>query len=262
MVVRKNRRLANVIASGLVGAGVMLGLSGMAGASAPDHGTHRAGGGDPGPAPAQSAADAKAMKETRAYLAGVPDGPRIALQVLKSGKARELARVYRATLKYRDIDKALADGYSPGPNTMYCVEKPGVGGMGFHLGNHTYIDETARTGVYDLEHPHILVYTRTPSGRMELAVAEWGKIDEDQNLATDDDRPSMLGMPFEGPMLGHVPMTHGPGGWMPIHFDKHFWLYKYNPAGLAKPWNPRVTCPAGTTPPPHPDAGANAHASH
>ena len=62
-------------------------------------------------------------------------------------------------------------------------------------------------------------------------------VDKDQNLATDDDRPSLFGVPFDGPMLGHEPG-------MPIHYDLHAWLWKKNPKGKFARWNPTVgTCP-------------------
>jgi hypothetical protein len=43
------------------------------------------------------------------------------------------------------------------------------------------------------------------------------------------------GQSFDGPMPGHNPD-------MPVHYDLHVWLYKYNPAGLFAAWNSRVNC--------------------
>jgi hypothetical protein len=60
--------------------------------------------------------------------------------------------------------------------------------------------------------------------------------DRRSDLATDDDRPSILGVEFDGPMLGHEPGQ-------PIHYDLHAWLFEPNPEGVMSPWNPRVTCP-------------------
>ena len=42
---------------------------------------------------------------------------------------------------------------------------------------------------------------------------------------------------FDGPMPGHNPQ-------MPVHYDLHVWLYRYNNSGLFAPWNPRLKCPA------------------
>jgi hypothetical protein len=52
---------------------------------------------------------------------------------------------------------------------------------------------------------------------------------------THDDRPSLWGRPFDGPMTGHDPG-------MPVHYDLHVWLYDSNPAGVFAPWNPSVSC--------------------
>ena len=54
--------------------------------------------------------------------------------------------------------------------------------------------------------------------------------------ATDDDRPSIFGRPFDGPMLGHAPG-------MPIHYDLHVWVAERNPEGLFAQWNPAIACP-------------------
>lgn len=67
------------------------------------------------------------------------------------------------------------------------------------------------------------------------AGVEYFKADADQDLATDGDRPSLYGHPFEGPMPGHEPG-------MPVHFDLHVWLYRSNPLGMLSTWNPNVKC--------------------
>jgi hypothetical protein len=50
------------------------------------------------------------------------------------------------------------------------------------------------------------------------------KVDDDQNLATDGDRPSVFGLPFDGPMEGH-------NAFMPRHYDLHVWIWHHNPSG-------------------------------
>ena len=77
-----------------------------------------------------------------------------------------------------------------------------------------------------------------PSGdRLTLGAAEWFAVDGDQDPSTDGDRPSLLGIPFDGPMPGHEPG-------MPVHYDLHVWLFEHNPAGLTAPFNPAISCPA------------------
>lgn len=68
-------------------------------------------------------------------------------------------------------------------------------------------------------------------------VMEWLSADPDQDVTTDDGRPSILGVSFDGPMLGH---EQG----MPVHFDLHAWIWNHNPAGIFTGVNPNITCPA------------------
>jgi hypothetical protein len=64
---------------------------------------------------------------------------------------------------------------------------------------------------------------------------EYWKADADGDLSTDEDRPSLFGQPFDGPMPGH-----NPG--MPVHYDLHVWLFAKNPSGFFAPFNPELNC--------------------
>ena len=138
------------------------------------------------------------------------------------------AQLRAATARYHSVDQALADGFLP---TEDCVELPGFGGMGYHFANPRRL---AAEGV-DPARPSILLYVKDGHGRLRLAGAEWFTPDPDQDLATEDGRPTLFGQPFDGPMPGH-----GPG--MPIHFDLHVWIWQDNPTGMFQAWNPTVTC--------------------
>jgi hypothetical protein len=139
-----------------------------------------------------------------------------------------LAAVRQATAKYHNVDVAIADGYIP---TEVCASEPGVGGMGYHYVNLANLFD----GVIDPVRPEILVYVPSPDGP-RLGAVEYLQPDADQDVTTDGDRPSVLGVPFDGPMPGHEPGQ-------PVHYDKHIWLWKHNPAGMLASWNPAVTCP-------------------
>ena len=81
--------------------------------------------------------------------------------------------------------------------------------------------------------PAILLYEPV-GGTLRLVGAEWFV-----PLATGvKDRPTVLGRPLDGPMMGHEPLM--PGGLH--HYDLHVWLWKENPAGLFSPTNPAVRC--------------------
>jgi hypothetical protein len=133
-----------------------------------------------------------------------------------------------ATRRFRDVKQAIKAGYLP---TKECVP-----GMGFHyakpaLAADTNIDPTL---------PEVLVYNRAPGGTMRLSALEYFRADADQNLKTDEDRPTLFGRPFNGPMPGHpLPPGQPP---MPIHYDLHVWLYQPNPSGELATDNPDVDC--------------------
>ncbi len=156
---------------------------------------------------------------------GAAQHPHAAPQGLKG----QLAVVRRATARYRDLDRAVRDGYVP---AGACAALPGVGAMGIHYLNPALAGDTR----VDRRRPELLLYEPRADGRLRLAGVEWFVADADQDLATDGDRPSLFGRGFDGPMPGHEPG-------MPMHYDLHAWVFKRNPAGVLSPWNPRVSCP-------------------
>jgi len=170
----------------------------------------------------------------------------------------ELAKTLESTAKYQYAPFAVTDGYKP----AFCSASPTLGGMGHHYineklygsldpakpaallyedrVNEDWMDEASDTSWLDdmdaLDGEAPTVDAATPESRRLVAV-EWIVVDKDQDLTTDDDRPSLFGVPFNGPMLGHEPG-------MPIHYDLHAWVWKKNPNGMFARWNPTVTCPA------------------
>ena len=141
----------------------------------------------------------------------------------RDGAGADLAELGRVIAPYRDQSAAFAAGFRPsGP----CAELPGVGAMGVH-----WVNGERMSGPPDPARPPILLYGT--DGR--LLGAEFLVPDSDQDLTTDEDRPSLFGRPFDGPMPGHEPG-------MPVHYDLHLWVHEANPDGVFNPWNPRVGC--------------------
>lgn len=136
-----------------------------------------------------------------------------------------LQAVRQLTERYHTEAAAIADGFHP---TDRCVP-----GMGYHYVNASRVD-----GRLEPSRPEVLLYAPGPDGSRRLAGAEWVVVDRDQDLATDDDRPSLFGRAFDGPMPGHEPG-------MPIHYDLHAYAWVDNPAGGFATWNAAVTCPGG-----------------
>lgn len=140
---------------------------------------------------------------------------------------RHIQRLRQVTGAYHNEALAVAGGFE---RTDQCVASPD-GGMGYHYVNGGRFDATVNK-----DQPEVLLYAPGPEGTRRLTGVEYLKVDADQDLSTDDDRPVLFGHPFAGPMPGH-----GPG--MPIHYDLHVWVWRWNPSGTFAEWNPRVTCP-------------------
>jgi hypothetical protein len=157
-------------------------------------------------------------------------------------KARE------GTEKYQDVRQALKDGYvrdSP------CVQDTSLGAMGIHYLNAKYAaDPSIKAGK-----PELLLYFPQPSGGLRLVAVEYFRPDADQDLATTEDRPSLAGVPFDGPMEGHNPImpknydlhawvwNEGQKPLMPKHYDLHAWVWNWNPSGVFSQFNPNLHCP-------------------
>ncbi|MGQ0844101.1 MAG: hypothetical protein ACT4QF_08185 [Sporichthyaceae bacterium] len=166
----------------------------------------------------------------------------------------QLATVRKATEKFKDPAAAVAAGYEA---TDVCVAGP-MGVMGFHYVNH----ELMKNGHTDIAKPPIMVYQLQSDGSRALAAVEWFRPDDDQDLTTSPDRPSLFNHPFDGPMEGHEPG-------MPRHYDLHAWLFADNPNGVLAPWNSKGTCGKYAAPPPaaapaaaKAAAGDPSHATH
>ncbi len=134
-----------------------------------------------------------------------------------------LQAVRQFTDQYRLEATAVADGFH---RTDECVPE-----MGYHYVHFGRIDERLEPS-----RPEIVIYAPTTDGRRRLAAAEWLVVDRDQDVTTDDDRPSLFGHPFDGPMPGHEPG-------MPIHYDLHAYAWLENPAGGFATWNSAIHCP-------------------
>lgn len=139
---------------------------------------------------------------------------------------RDLAAARAATAAYHDEAAALADGYL---QTDVCAASPD-GAMGYH-----YINPGNLGQPLDVRRPQLLLYAPAPDGGRTLVAVEYFVPDADQDLTTDDDRPSLFGRPFDGPMPGHDPG-------MPVHYDLHVWVWRHNPSGMFAEWNPALTC--------------------
>src|SRR5512143_624214 len=144
---------------------------------------------------------------------------------------QQLAQARRATAKYQDVKVAIAAGYVP---TDACDAIPGVGGMGYHYFN----PSLGRDSKVDLTTPEILLYESSGGGLRLVGVEYFVGIGAPDAPIPNPAPPApvLFGLPFDGPMLGHIPG-------MPPHYDLHVWVWQPNPKGMFAMWNPKVTCP-------------------
>jgi hypothetical protein len=138
--------------------------------------------------------------------------------------ASDLRAAKSASARFHSLAQAERAGYER--------ESPCIPGEGIHYGNMSLLGDN----VLDPRRPELVLYELKPNGKLRLVGVEYFKVDADQNLATDDDRPSLFGRPFDGPMAGHFPGQ-------PIHYDLHVWLWERNPNGMFAFPNPNVDCP-------------------
>jgi hypothetical protein len=138
--------------------------------------------------------------------------------------------VRAAVARYHSFAQAESDGYTLRAGEP-CVHSP-LGTMGYHVANAALMADDA----IDPLRPELLLYVADANGSLRRVGVEYWKRDRDGNLATADDRPSLFGQPFDGPMPGHN-LT------MPVHYDLHVWVAEHNPSGLFAMFNPTLTCP-------------------
>ena len=161
------------------------------------------------PVPTESAAG------TAAQSAASLDG------TLTAANRQDIAALRAATAQFHRI--AVADG--AGYNVQFpagCMESP-AGGMGFHYINGDNV------GSLDPVRPQLVIYEPEQNGTLRLVAVEFI-----YPGAETDPAPVLFGQPFTWNETFQV-------------WALHVWIYKNNPTGLFKDWNPDVSCQFATS---------------
>jgi len=136
-----------------------------------------------------------------------------------------------ATARFHDIEQAKAAGYTVEVVDLAgitCIEDPaGSGAMGVHMLNPA---ELLDGGVIEADEPEILVYEPRNDGSLKLVALEYLVFKGDAA-----ERPSLFGQAFD-----EIPAVNRYG--IPESWALHAWIWKPNPSGILKPYNPRVDC--------------------
>jgi hypothetical protein len=177
-----------------------------------------------------------------------------------------LAEVRTATERFRDVNIALAEGYIRDPSDMCetadMMGRPAAdGAMGVHYFRPDLLGITAPpsprvdgNGTHiDFRVPGILIYEPQADGSMELVAVENLVFSAAWAASGNAAPPSYYGVSFDTMVDDPATTTDEAHMFMP-HYDRHVWLYRDNPKGIFKPFNPAVTCEH--------HKGAAAHAAH
>jgi hypothetical protein len=137
-----------------------------------------------------------------------------------------------ATEQYRDVTKAMKDGYGL---LFGCVSGGDYGAMGLHFVNPSRVFDN---GELDVARPEIVLYEPLPNGRVRITGADYLVIAADWD-AKNQGPPQLGGQLFH---LFESPNRFG----LPAFYTLHVWAWKDNPNGTFTNWNPAVSCDAFT----------------
>ncbi len=160
-----------------------------------------------------------------------PAGPAGAAGPAAEISVDDLVKAMAATGPFVDEAVAVAAGYAP---TEDCVASPD-GAMGLHYVNFDLVVD----GVLDPARPEVLMYIPTETGPKLVGFEYLVPVGPPGGPVPDPapPTPSVLGMSFNGPMVGH-------DAEMPPHFDLHVWAWEDNPAGMFEDFNAALSCPS------------------
>jgi hypothetical protein len=165
-----------------------------------------------------------------------------------------LEAVREATLRFLDVEVALAEGYVRDPmdlcDTAEMMGRPAEEGvMGIHFFRPDLLGvsgppnpRVSGTGTHtDFLRPSILIYEPQKDGSLELVAVENLVFIEAWEAAGNTDRPWFRGMPYD--LMADDPATEVDEAHMfEPHYDLHVWLYRDNPRGMFAQFNPNATC--------------------
>ena len=106
--------------------------------------------------------------------------------------------------------------------------------MGFH-----WLNGANLTTDLDPTKPQVLVYEPDRKGKLHLVALEYVVFKADWDAAHPGTMPELFGEEF---MDSGFPNRYD----LPQFYALHVWLWKFNPAGLFKPFNRNVSCDGAT----------------
>lgn len=169
-----------------------------------------------------------------------------------AGREPSLDEVRQAVERYRDVNLAIADGYTTDNKCVtaamlgYPAEQ---GAMGLHYVRRDLLGlpdkpkgRVAGSGTYtDFAAPAMLVYEPQADGSMELVAVENLVFKKAWEASGERRPPSFRGNDYL--LLEDDPDTplDEAHNYEP-HYELHAWVIRDNPLGTFHPFNPNVTC--------------------
>jgi hypothetical protein len=142
-----------------------------------------------------------------------------------------VSKVHRATAQFRDINAALAAGFT---QATPCVSGPDFGAMGVHF----VLGSRINAGTLNATEPEALIYEPQPNGSFRLVGVEFiilASVWQTQNPPGSTATPAL-----EGHLMNFVDAPNRYG--LPAFYELHVWAWEHNPVGSFADWNTQVTC--------------------
>jgi hypothetical protein len=139
----------------------------------------------------------------------------------------------KGTAQFRDLSAATAAGFAElkDKNGIACIDDPKAGGMGIHY----VLGKRVADPAEDAGSPEVLVYEPDRNGKLNLVAVEYVVLESDWRGAGHKNPPSLLGTQFK---LVYAGNRYG----LPPFYELHAWIWKHNPKGINKDYNPKVSC--------------------
>ncbi|TDR54960.1 hypothetical protein DFP85_106105 [Halomonas ventosae] len=163
-----------------------------------------------------------------------------------------VASIKAATVRFEDVNAALAEGYVPDPSGE-CVSAAAhglpaeLGGMGIHylrpdlLGLTVTAPRVDGTGTHtDFMNPAILLYEPQADGSLVLVGVENLVFRKAWEAAGHGAPPTLAGRRWDY-MVDDPDTPAEEAHHFEPHYDQHVW-FRDNPNGNLEPFNPAVTC--------------------
>jgi hypothetical protein len=166
----------------------------------------------------------------------------------------DLQEVKRATMRFKDVGVALAEGYIRDPADLCDTAEmmgypPELGAMGVHYLRPDLLQPTSGPGerVYgeglhtDFREPSILIYEPQEDGSMRLVAVENLVWIEAWEAAGNTAPPTFHGVAYD--VMADDPATPvDEAHHFEPHYDRHVWIHRSNPNGVFAQFNPKVRC--------------------